>query len=104
MKELQFKEFTYEQEKAMINMKVGRAFISEEDIKKVIEILDLDNINSEEELRATRNGVVKCLGNATKVLSMLGDEYFKQEMQISTNMSGIVAVIDNKLFNMGCGV
>jgi len=98
---MNFIELTYEQEKTLLNMKVGRAVISAEDIEVVNNTLNLLEINTEAELRGIRNSVVKLFSNATRVLRMLGIDNFKQVIQLETNMSGIVAVIDSRLFNLG---
>lgn len=98
MKNIRFAELSYTQISKLAKLEVGRHVISEADIKKVEEILKLNEINDCDELTAIRNSVVLNLGDLAE---QFGEYDMKKAMQIETNESGIVAVIDSKLFKLG---
>ncbi len=91
-----FKALTEIQLEQLSNMKIDKHFISAADIEKVTDILDLDNLNTEEDLRAVRNSVVRYFMDESDTSSDY-DLYSQRQ----TTMSGIVAVIDSKLFEKG---
>lgn len=91
-------ELNYRQVKKLADMEIGLHVITKEDIDKVIEILNLDEINDVEELRAVRNSVVLYLGDYEEIYGEFDE---KKSFQIMTNISGITAVIDDKMFRLG---
>lgn len=91
-------ELNYRQVKKLVNMEIGLHVITKEDIDKIIEILNLDEINDVEELRAVRNSVVLYLGDYEEIYGEFDE---KKSFQIMTNISGITAVIDDKMFRLG---
>lgn len=77
------------------NLNINRHFVSEEQIKEITKLLNLENMNKNE-LTAIRNKVVKGFYE-------LEDEQedFLKRMEYYTAMSGTTAVIDNILFKNG---
>ena len=88
----------------LLEANIGSMIITGAQVKETERVLGLDDLETENDLRAMRNAVVRFLANAK-------DEYFDEEsgefidskkyFQLNANMSGIVCVIDNKLFHMG---
>lgn len=77
-------DYVSERLAALLALKIDRYIITGEQVKKVVEILDLAN-NTAEQLQAKRNSVVKLL---------TGDRY--DETAWAT-MSGVTCVIDTYL-------
>jgi len=90
--------------------------ISDEAMKEVSSLLNLDNHTDENEIRGIRNAVVMRLGNLiNEVLhvneygkripgSVTTKEDFDKFEHLNSYMSAITAVIDNKLWNGGYAV
>ena len=91
-------ELSYRQVKKLVDMEIGAHIITKAQCDEVKEILELDEINDVEELRAVRNSVVMYLGDYEEIY---GEFDSNKSFQIMTNISGITAVIDDKMFNLG---
>ena len=94
-----FAELTQEQKDMMTSLKVGKLFIEKEQIKEVQEKLNLIELD-EIELRAMRNSVVEYLSDK-KAEERNGKECnWDRFDQLSNNISGITAVIDQRMFQL----
>jgi len=82
----------------LLDVEVGRHTISKEGVDKVRQLLKLDEIETEEGLRATRNAVVRRLNS---IRDEIGEDNYEEQYNLSTQISGITAVIDNELWKRG---
>lgn len=83
---------------------IGSVIITGKQVKECTRVLGLEDLESEGELRAMRNAVVRFLGNAKEEYrDMETGEFIDAQkfFQLSDNMSGIVSVIDNILWRKG---
>lgn len=93
----------------LAEVEIGRYTVSPESMKKIEKILDLDN-RDEDGLRAIRNAVVVLFGKKEREEANIGEDGYEipgkkvdydKMMYWSTKISGITAVIDNKLWHKG---
>ena len=82
----------------LLDVEVGRHTISRDSMDKVRQLLDLDSVDTEEGLRAIRNAVVRRLGS---MRDEIGEDDYEEQFHLSTQISGITAVIDNELWKKG---
>lgn len=83
----------------LIGVEVGQMIIEESSVKEVKRILELDG-KTAEELTAIRNTVVKTLSEEF-IEPLIEKEDNRGAMNYMTKLSGITAVIDHELMNMG---
>ena len=83
----------------LIGIEVGQVIIEESSVKEVKRILELDG-KTAEELTAIRNTVVKTLSEEF-IEPLIEKEDNRKAMSYVTKLSGITAVIDHELMNMG---
>ena len=83
----------------LIGVEVGQVIIEESSVKEVKRILELDG-KTAEELTAIRNTVVKTLSEEF-IEPLIEKEDNREAMNYMTKLSGITAVIDHELMNMG---
>ena len=83
----------------LIGVEVGQMIIEESSVKEVKRILELDG-KTAEELTAIRNTVVKTLSEEF-IDPLIEKEDNRKAMSYMTKLSGITAVIDHELMNMG---
>ena len=83
----------------LIGVEVGQMIIEESSVKEVKRILELDG-KTAEELTAIRNTVVKTLSEEF-IEPLIETEDNRGAMSYMTKLSGITAVIDHELMNMG---
>ena len=83
----------------LIGIEVGQVIIEESSVKEVKRILELDG-KTAEELTAIRNTVVKTLSEEF-IEPLIEKEDNRKAMSYMTKLSGITAVIDHELMNMG---
>ena len=83
----------------LIGVEVGQVIIEESSVKEVKRILELDG-KTAEELTAIRNTVVKTLSEEF-IEPLIEKEDNRKAMNYMTKLSGITAVIDHELMNMG---
>ena len=83
----------------LIGVEVGQMIIEESSVKEVKRILELDG-KTAEELTAIRNTVVKTLSEEF-IEPLIEKEDNIGAMGYMTKLSGITAVIDHELMNMG---
>ena len=83
----------------LIGVEVGQMIIEESSVKEVKRILELDG-KTAEELTAIRNTVVKTLSEEF-IEPLIEKEDSRKAMSYMTKLSGITAVIDHELMNMG---
>ena len=83
----------------LIGVEVGQMIIEESSVKEVKRILELDG-KTAEELTAIRNTVVKTLSEEF-IEPLIEKEDDRKAMSYMTKLSGITAVIDHELINMG---
>lgn len=83
----------------LIEVEVGQMIIEESSVKEVKRILELDG-KTAEELTAIRNTVVKTLSEEF-IEPLIEKEDNRKAMSYMTKLSGITAVIDHELMNMG---
>lgn len=83
----------------LIGVEVGQMIIEESSVKEVKRILELDG-KTAEELTAIRNTVVKTLSEEF-IEPLIEKEDDRKAMSYMTKLSGITAVIDHELMNMG---
>ena len=83
----------------LIGVEVGQVIIEESSVKEVKRILELDG-KTAEELTAIRNTVVKTLSEEF-IEPLIEKEDNIKAMSYMTKLSGITAVIDHELMNMG---
>ena len=83
----------------LIGIEVGQMIIEESSVKEVKRILELDG-KTAEELTAIRNTVVKTLSEEF-IEPLIEKEDNIKAMSYMTKLSGITAVIDHELMNMG---
>jgi hypothetical protein len=82
----------------LLDVEIGRYTVSQESFEKIRSLLGLADLNTEEELRAVRNAVVRRMNS---VQDEIGEDNFKDIMALQTQISGITAVIDNELWHKG---
>lgn len=83
----------------LIGVEVGQMIIEESSVKEVKRILELDG-KTAEELTAIRNTVVKTLSEEF-IEPLIEKDDNRKAMSYMTKLSGITAVIDHELMNMG---
>lgn len=83
----------------LIGVEVGQVIIEESSVNEVKRILELDG-KTVEELTAIRNTVVKTLSEEF-IEPLIEKEDDRKAMSYMTKLSGITAVIDHELMNMG---
>lgn len=83
----------------LIGVEVGQMIIEDSSVKEVKRILELDG-KTAEELTAIRNTVVKTLSEEF-IEPLIEKEDNRKAMSYMTKLSGITAVIDHELINMG---
>ena len=83
----------------LIGVEVGQMIIEESSVNEVKRILELDG-KTAEELTAIRNTVVKTLSEEF-IEPLIEKEDNRKAMSYMTKLSGITAVIDHELMNMG---
>ena len=83
----------------LIGVEVGQVIIEESSVNEVKRILELDG-KTAEELTAIRNTVVKTLSEEF-IEPLIEKEDNRKAMSYMTKLSGITAVIDHELMNMG---
>lgn len=83
----------------LIGVEVGQMIIEDSSVKEVKRILELDG-KTAEELTAIRNTVVKTLSEEF-IEPLIEKEDNRKAMSYMTKLSGITAVIDHELMNMG---
>ena len=83
----------------LIGVEVGQVIIEESSVKEVKRILELDG-KTAEELTAIRNTVVKTLSEEF-IEPLIEKEDNRKAMSYMTKLSGITAIIDHELMNMG---
>ena len=83
----------------LIGVEVGQMIIEESSVKEVKRILELYG-KTAEELTAIRNTVVKTLSEEF-IEPLIEKEDNRKAMSYMTKLSGITAVIDHELMNMG---
>lgn len=83
----------------LIGVEVGQMIIEESSVKEVKRILELYG-KTAEELTAIRNTVVKTLSEEF-IEPLIEKEDNRGAMSYMTKLSGITAVIDHELMNMG---
>ena len=77
------------------NLNIKRHVVTEEQIKEITRLLNLENM-SKAELNETRNNVVRGFAELEDM-----QETFEEEMKYYLAMSGTTAVIDHMLFQKG---
>ena len=82
----------------LLDVEIGKHTVSQESFEKIRSLLGLADLNTEEELRAVRNAVVRRISS---IKDEIGEDNFKDIMALQTQISGIVAVIDNELWTKG---
>lgn len=82
----------------LLDVEIGRYTVSQESFEKIRSLLGLADLNTEVELRATRNAVVKRMSS---IMDEIGEDNFKDIWALQTQISGITAVIDNELWMKG---
>lgn len=82
----------------LLDVEIGRYTVSQESFEKIRSLLGLADLNTEEELRAVRNTVVRRMNS---IQDEIGEDNFKDIMALQTQISGITAVIDNELWTKG---
>lgn len=82
----------------LLEVPIDRFTVSKNSMDKIRTLLDLENIEDEEGLRAVRNAVVRRLG---KMQDEIGEDNFNDLWHLQTQISGITAVIDNELWKRG---
>jgi len=82
----------------LLDVEIGRYTVSQESFEKIRSLLGLADLNTEEELRAVRNAVVRRMNS---IQDEIGEDNFKDIMALQTQISGITAVIDNELWTKG---
>ena len=84
--------------KAIEKIEIGGCFVTQEAMKQITELLGLEGKNAEE-LTAIRNTVVKKYGDMLETEEYQND--WKKADRLMARMSGVTAVIDHKLWQMG---
>ena len=82
----------------LLEVPIDRFTVSKNSMDKISQLLDLDSVDTEEGLRAIRNAVVRRLGS---MKNEIGEDNIKELFHLSTQISGITAVIDNELWKRG---
>ena len=82
----------------LMDVSIDRFTVSKNSEDKIRTLLDLENLDTEEELRAVRNAVVRRLSD---MQDRLGENNFDAVWHLQTQISGITAVIDNELWKRG---
>ena len=76
-------------------LRIDDFFVSNTDMKKVSELLNLENRKTEKELRAVRNAFVK------KWSDFIEDLPYEEFKKYRNTLSGVTAVIDDYLWKRG---
>lgn len=95
---MRFAEIKLEVFNKVMDVEIGEVFVSNESVKQIVEILELEN-KDEDELRATRNSIVRIIADMEEQAISYKDEKLFNEL--STKMSGITCVIDNMIWKIG---
>lgn len=82
----------------VMDVEIDEVFVSNESVKQIVKILELEN-KDEDELRATRNSIVRIITDMEEQAVSYKDEKLFNEL--STKMSGITCVIDNMIWKIG---
>lgn len=82
----------------LVEVEIGRFTVSKESCERIRKLLGLADLNTEEELRAVRNAVVRRMNSFR---DEIGEDNIKDLWELQTQISGITAVIDNELWNKG---
>ena len=94
----------------LVNVEIGRYTVSQESFEKIRSLLGLADLDTEEELRAVRNAVVRIFGKKEREDANIGEDGYEipgkkvdydKMMYWSTKISGITSVIDNELWTKG---
>ena len=96
---MEFASLSQEQKDYIENIDIDQTFITMHEIYDIRANLSLYD-KSIDDLRAVRNAVVKHLSEKIETF----EHDFKAGKKILNNMSAIVCVIDDMMFNMGCEV
>ena len=86
-------ELTRTQIIAIKKLSLERMFTTKEDMIIIDEVYHINELKTEDELRAMRNAIVK-------TFSQLTEDTFDENMM--NNMQSITTYIDSKLMKMGC--
>lgn len=92
-----FAELNEAQIKELKDIEPERMFVSEDNIKRINKILELEKQETEESLRAIRNSVVEMFSDMVEEDGHIGEDNM-------TRMSMITAVIDNCKWEKGFAV
>lgn len=95
---MRFAEIKPEVFNKVMDVEIDEVFVSNESVKQIVEILELEN-KDEDELRATRNSIVRIIADMEEQAISHNDE--KLFSELSTKMSGITCVIDNMMWKIG---
>lgn len=95
-----FAELTKEQEQLLETIKIGDLFVLGDDIIEITKTFHLGSYTDSEELRKVRNAVVRFLD--TKIEATYHD--FETCKQYMNNLSGVTAVIDDRIWSLGGAV
>lgn len=97
MKKLFNDEFVASNMNALVNLKIGDEVITENQIKAVREILEIES-DTFDEVQAKRNSVVKLFSDEKR--KYRNDEIFdaKNFVKYNNTMSGVVVVLDARLW------
>ena len=82
----------------LVEVEIGKFTVSKKSCERIRELLGLADLNTEEELRAVRNAVVRRMNSFR---DEIGEDNIKDLWELQTQISGITAVIDNELWNKG---
>lgn len=82
----------------LLDVEIGKFTVSQESFEKIRELLGLADLDTEVELRAVRNAVVRRMNS---IMDEIGEDNFKDMWALQTQISGITAVIDNELWTKG---
>lgn len=83
----------------LMKVPIDRYTVSKSSMDKIKDLLKLDELNEEIELRAVRNAVVDRLYNKMEECDSKND--IDSSFDIHLHISGITAVIDNELWKRG---
>lgn len=82
----------------VMDVEIDEVFISNESIRQIVNILELEG-KDEDELRSIRNTIVRIIADMEEQAISCKDERLFREL--STKMSGITCVIDNMIWKIG---
>lgn len=82
----------------LMEVPIDRYTVSKLSMDKIRQLLKLDEIETEEGLRAVRNAVVRRLHSME---DEIGEDNVSDLWDLHTKISGITAVIDNELWKRG---